>query len=254
MPPVESISIGGSEATGKADTYSDLDFFITIPGVNFFSNVHQVGEIIATSSQCLHHRYEGFVQTFGFTYTFLDTSGVWVDLFINCPETLSSTPMMKKNKILYDTTGIYSNHLITTNSQRCLSENNAITDLLVELDMMRKYAARRELIPLIHHIDQLRITTMAIDRMRILGHPYCPYSPYGADCRAREDLGIFYEQKLINTIPSPDPLDVNKAVILLARMALESLANVGHLDTKSVEIADAMLDDISSNLTVWAHG
>ncbi len=252
MPPIEAVAVGVSLAARRADEYSDVDFFVLLPEPGFLSSVGELGRRISCTADCLAYRFEGYVQDFGFTFTLIDRDGTFIDLFINCPPTLPRGPMALKTRILLDATGQYTQLLrCQAPPEYSLQRNNAVVDVLVELDMLRKYAARRELVPLLHHLDQLRVVVIALERATKHGQPY---NPYGSDSRLSAETGPGYEGELLDTFPTKlEPASIAEAITALLDRAARVSAE-GEVDLllgESGKLMKTILRDCVELLGTW---
>ena len=116
-PPLEAAGVGGSVGREKADSYSDVDFFLLYPSNSFFGNLKQFPQLITHTLPVLLHMGPTFEPGFGFKYSYILQDGVEIDYIINCPDTLDLNPMRAHTSILFDNTGFLTNFTEAAHSQ-----------------------------------------------------------------------------------------------------------------------------------------
>lgn len=251
MPFIEACCVGGSVGDATADQLSDVDLFLLVSSEDFFQHLSDFGVAYCAQTELIAWRYRGFLIDFGFHYTFVHPGPAFVDVFLNCVETLVSSPMQRRNRMVFDKTGRYTATLTGLLQQAHLSPDNVpLGEFLIELDNVAKNASRRSALPMLARLDRLRSIAIALRRMEA-GYAY---NSYGADRDVPQVLGGEYERWLLTeTLPSNSlhPWDVFESVYIdivdvLRRLGFLQRAHPGYMGCVL-----ALREEIRESLRTW---
>ncbi len=218
-PPIEAFGVGGSDSENSPGALSDIDFFLFLPTDRFL-------DLVATFPWGIGHPVTpvaraplSFLPDFGFKYAFVLPAGLTVEYFLNCRETLSKHPMRLRTRVVHDTTGYYTDFLAgLPDSQQLTSDEQtarAANEFLLECLLVRKFAARRQPLPLIYRLDRLRLVLLGLEELSSSGY----FSPHGAD---RRDVGI-EERLLLDTVPTASERSILTCYRKLHGLCIERL-------------------------------
>jgi hypothetical protein len=95
--------------------------------------------------------------------------------------------------------------------------HDATAEVLSELLRIHKYAARGELIPVVHRLERLRLVVLALERYL---HHNGYFTPHDSDKWVSRDLGADLMKQLRPTFPELEPRAIAHALRLLLHLAL----------------------------------
>lgn len=213
FPPVEAFGIGGSYGQGTNDRESDVDFFLLIEATDFFKHLVFLRERLPALPLATAQPGYTFLKDFGFKISFILSTGVSVQYFINTQETFLPNPMRMKTKVLYDPSGLLTACLKEL-APSFLSQQwlESLTHCyLEELLKLRKFLLRQDLLPALDCLAEFRLILLSLDRQRLLG---ALVAPHDANRDLAANLGRHYVDQLSPTFASPDYESVYKACLL----------------------------------------
>jgi hypothetical protein len=223
-PPIEAVGIGGSYGIRSPQYLSDLDFFIFLPSARFFTHLNLLKRSLVHRHAVAALPEPDFHPGFGFRLSYIFANGASIEYFVNCRETLNPDPMRAKTRIIFDRTGNFSRVIESISEDKGLLEKKLVErvahDYLVELVKIRKFAVRKEIVPLYLRLDRLRRILLAVDRHYIRSE-LC--SPHDADRNLEADLGHRYIAAILRTCPRPNYLAIYTAISAIRRRILRRL-------------------------------
>jgi len=199
QPPLEAISLGGSSSDGTYDEASDLDFFLLFPDEVFFTAATNFERNLTHPTPVIVSRRRGFVPLFGFGYSYIYQNHTSVDFFLNCPSSLTVSPMVSKAHILVDHTGRYTRFIESTTAgvDRDWLVRYISSELVFIVTTMEKFAKRGDLLRLLHRLERLRLLLLSLEWFLKRGKIV---HPHDADLSVDRDLSPVFCSEVYSTI------------------------------------------------------
>ncbi|GAA2353300.1 hypothetical protein GCM10010170_044570 [Dactylosporangium salmoneum] len=246
---VQACALGGSHAQGLADDRSDVDLFLFLDDEGFLDAVAAFGPRFAGKADTIAHRYRGYLLDIGYQYSTVHPGPVFLDLFLNCEATLTRTPLLALNRIVFDKTGRYTELIAAAPADP--GADGAVGEYLIELDLLAKFARRRDVFPFLSRLDRLRSILVAL-RCAVRGSRY---NSYLADRQInREFGGDGLEAWLVaNTLPAAGA-DLSAAVRTLTggiQEALDALGLPERADPRALELIAGLREETLATCRAW---
>jgi hypothetical protein len=235
---VAACALGGSVAENKADIVSDTDIFLYCSDDGFLRNVKKFGVLFGSTFSLLAGRYRGYLLDIGYQYTSVLPGPIFLDIFLNCSESLRGSHLLSKNKILFDKTGEYSRLVTSSTATPAAVWDSPHGEFLIELDLLAKFAKRREFIPFAGRLERIRMIYIALLKQS----RGVAYNSYLADRHVRELLGPEFESRLIERAYF-GPTESPKRVVKFLLTETSSWLRAGGTQCSSKD-ADVMIDEL----------
>jgi hypothetical protein len=248
LDQVQACALGGSKVEGHADAQSDVDLFLFLSGENFLEFVSGFGRLFADHLDTIAYRYRGYLLDMGYQYSTVHPGPVFLDIFLNCAATLTHTPLLSLNRVIFDKTGRYTELIAESQHHSGLEE--AVGEFLIELDLLAKFARRREIFPFLARLDRLRSIAIGLQRAK----RGLKYNSYLADRQIGPVIGVGYETWLMTqTVPAisgnlAGPVD---ALIKDASASMEVLELPSRTDPRAFEYAERLRSEIIMLCRGW---
>ena len=174
--------------------FSDTDFFLIL---------HDFDDTIQHKEPILYKSALDYISDFGYYYSYILSSGLKIDYFLNCHSTLNINQLRVKTHLIFDRTGYFTKIINESKTHFDALHLSQVADKVMYeyvsiLLKIRKSIYRNNIPALFYYIDKIRHLMIGIDKSNMVNVPYNSFHSF-------EDLnhmGREYEDFVISTIPS----------------------------------------------------
>lgn len=174
-PRLTAVGVGGSLGRGKADEYSDIDLFLFFDDGDVFVHAQYLMSSLSHEPAPLSTGAPDYFPGFGIRIGYVLPQLGKLEYFLNTPATWTADPMRANTRVVWDTSGLFTQLVRASASLDIEAVRQARTSellhaLLLNAMDVKKHADRNDLLGLEYRLAIVRRTMVALVLAEWAGH------------------------------------------------------------------------------------